>query len=54
VTPIATLTAVARPVIGNNDPNATRSRDFPPLMIERFTAVAGDTLHIVSPKRGIL
>jgi hypothetical protein len=34
------------PVIGSNDPITTPGGDFAPLMIERFTRVAGSTLKI--------
>ena len=34
------------PTIGNNDVYATRGGDYAPLMIERFTTVAGNTLRI--------
>ncbi len=34
------------PVIGSNDPYTTAGGDFAPLLIERFTRVAGNTLKI--------
>jgi hypothetical protein len=34
------------PTIGNNDIYTTRGGDYAPLMIERFTRVAGNTLTI--------